>query len=85
MNVYKLFRGNIIILDNLESFCFRCQQKRTIIDYKWSVTKNNRKLCKGKCIECGGNIALMSGYATLPDSIYTTGSGVRRKHNVTKE
>lgn len=61
------------------SFCFRCQDKREIIDEKWSVTRNNRKLCKGKCIECNGNIALMSGYATLPDNLYSTGTGKKRR------
>lgn len=48
------------------TFCFRCRGKREIIDPKWRVTRNNRKLCEGKCIECEGKLALMSGYATLP-------------------
>jgi len=31
----------------------------------WRVTKNNRKLFEGVCVECDGKLALMSGYATL--------------------
>lgn len=53
------------------TYCFRCHAKRQIIDYKWRVTTNLRRLCEGKCIECRGKVALMSGYAELPENIYT--------------
>lgn len=53
------------------TYCFKCHAKRRIIDYKWRVTANLRRLCEGKCIECKGKVALMSGYAELPENIYT--------------
>jgi hypothetical protein len=52
----------------METWCFKCHANREIMDPKWTVTRNNRNLCKGKCIECYGNVALMSGYASLPDT-----------------
>lgn len=44
---------------------------REIIDPLYGVTRNNRKIYKGKCVECDGKVALMGGYATLPDTTYT--------------
>lgn len=51
----------------METWCFRCHATREIIDPKKSVTKNNRNLFTGKCDECDGKVALMSGYASLPE------------------
>lgn len=44
---------------------------REIIDDTERVTENNRKLREGKCRECFGHVALMGGYATLPDSLFS--------------
>lgn len=44
---------------------------REIIDPLYGVTRNNRKIYKGKCVECDGKVALMGGYATLPDTQYS--------------
>lgn len=44
---------------------------REIIDPLYGVTRNNRKIYKGKCVECDGKVALMGGYATLPDTTYS--------------
>ena len=53
------------------TYCFRCDKITKINKPVWSVTDKKRKLCKGKCSECKGNVALMSGYAYLPDNIYS--------------
>lgn len=47
---------------------------REIIDPLYGVTRNNRKIYKGKCVECEGKVALMGGYATLPDTTYSVKS-----------
>lgn len=48
---------------------------REIIDVTQRVTENKRKLREGKCVECSGNLALMGGYSTLPDSLFSNSSG----------
>lgn len=53
----------------LKGYCFKCHENKEIIDEKWSKTKNKRKLCQGKCIECGGKVARMCGIDTLDDDI----------------
>lgn len=45
---------------------------REIIDPLYGVTRNNRKIYKGKCVECDGKVALMGGYATLPETVYSS-------------
>lgn len=44
---------------------------REIINDTERVTENNRKLREGNCAKCFGNLALMGGYATLPDSLFS--------------
>jgi hypothetical protein len=50
----------------LETWCFRCKGKRDIINPVFGTTANNRKICKGICVECEGKVSLMGGYAELP-------------------
>ena len=52
------------------AYCFRCKDEREIIDPVETVTRNNRNLCVGKCVECEGKVALMGGYARLPGLNY---------------
>ena len=60
----------LLLMQKTQTYCFRCKQIREIIDPKDGVTKNNRKIRRGRCIECDGRIALMGGYATLPENDY---------------
>jgi hypothetical protein len=54
----------------MRTYCFKCKTMREIINDTERVTENKRKLREGNCEKCFGNLALMGGYAMLPDSLF---------------
>lgn len=46
-----------------EGRCMKCRKQVEIKDPVESVTKNNMKIVKGKCPECGTNVSRIIGKA----------------------
>lgn len=42
--------------EKLEVYCVKCKAKKNITEYKIATTKNNRKMAKGKCPDCGTGV-----------------------------
>lgn len=63
-NRLLIFIKDMNKINILKGYCFKCHTNKEIIDEKWGKTTNRRRLCKGKCIECGGNVARMCGIDT---------------------
>lgn len=47
----------------MEAYCVKCKQKREMIDVKEVTTKNNKRMAKGKCPECGCGMCRILGKA----------------------
>lgn len=43
----------------MEGYCMKCKAKKEMVDPKEGVTKNNKIIQKGKCIDCGTTICRM--------------------------
>lgn len=41
---------------HMEGYCMKCKAKKEMLDPQESMTKNNRKMTKGKCPDCGTTI-----------------------------
>jgi hypothetical protein len=44
-----------------EGFCVKCKAKREIEDETELLTKNNRRMLKGRCPECGTTVCKILG------------------------
>ncbi len=42
--------------EKMEVYCVKCKAKKTIAEYEIVTTKNNRKMAKGKCPDCGTGV-----------------------------
>jgi len=45
----------------MEGYCVKCKKKVEIKDGKETITKNNRRLFKGKCPYCGTTVCRILG------------------------
>ena len=44
------------ILKPVDGHCFKCKEKRTMVNPERTVMKNGRPATKGQCPECGQNL-----------------------------
>ena len=40
----------------MEVYCVKCKAKKKITEYEITTTKNNRRMAKGKCPDCGTGV-----------------------------
>ncbi len=45
----------------MQAYCVKCKAKKEMKDGKEVVTKNNRKMMKGKCPTCGTTMCRIMG------------------------
>ena len=45
-----------IMAEKMEVYCVKCKAKKTITEHEIVTTKNNRKMAKGKCPDCGTGV-----------------------------